>query len=349
MSKLTCRNVHTKYFGYEESICGFSADFSDGFNVVFGAEKSGKTTLLKSLAGLISSEGDILLDDTDVRTLSLKDRDFAFVFDDLALFSRRSVLYNLEYPLKLRKVPKAERRHLAREAAALFDLEVMIECPVYKLNAWHRVALALCRAYLRKAAVTFIDNVFACLDVCTRKEAFYRFMPLFADRGILIYATDLASEAAFLSNDIYYLNYGYLLQRGSFSDLRERPSCCAAFEAFNDCVTLLPAMITAEGLKVFDSVVPFDSSRLIGEQYVGNDVYLGLRPVDISLSENGISATIKNKFYSEKGHIYSATCFGVDLHLLDGRDLAPNSDVHFIINNVFALFDRNNERAIMRY
>ena len=350
MSKLVCRDIHTKYFGYEESICGFSADFSDGFNVIFGAEKSGKTTLLKSLAGLIDYEGEIYINDIDLRSIGMKDRDFAFVFDDLALFTRHSVLYNLEYPLKLRKVPKSDRRRLAREAAALFDLEIMIDHPVYKLNEWHQVALALCRAYLRNAAVTFIDNVFSRLDISTRKEAFYRFIPFFAGHGIVIFATDSIAEAAFLTNEVYYLNCGYLLQKGSVVELREKPCCASAFETFNDCVTILPATVTDEGISAFDTVVSFDSSRLIGEDYIGTDVYLALRPQDLSFTVEGIPATIKSRFYAENGYIYLLTMTdGVEIYLFDEQSLSIGSEVHFLVHNVFSLFDMNNERAIVRY
>ena len=349
MSKLICRDIHIKYFGHDESVCGFSAEFSDGFNVIFGAEKSGKTTLLKGIAGLIGSEGDVFLDETDVRSLSMRERDFAFVFDDYGLFSRRTVRYNLEYPLKIRGVPKEERRRIARESAALFDLEIMIDCPVYKLNEWHKVALALCRAYLRNAAVLFIDNVFAALDLCTRKEAFYRFMPLFTNRGIVVYATDSVEEAAFLSDKVQYLNCGYLLQEGSVAEFRSAPSCVAAFESFHECVSVLPATLTEEGLLALGTVIPFDLSRLIGENYVGTEVYIGLRAEDVVTAEEGIPATIVGKFYSDNGYMYSARSGDAELYLSEEADHPVPSDVHFVIRNVFTLFDPTNERAIVRY
>jgi len=349
MSKLICRDIHIKYFGHDESICGFSADFSDGFNVVFGGSKSGKTTLLKGLSGLIESEGDLFFDDTDVRELSPKDRNFAFVFDDLALFERHSVLYNLEYPLRVRGVAKEERRRRAREAAALFDLDLMTEHYVYKLNDWHRVALALCRAYLRNADVTFIDNVFARLDLCTRKEAFYRFIPLFAHRGIVILATDSVEEASFLSNTVNYLNCGYLLQRGSIAEMREAPSCVVAFETFCDYVSVFPAHLAAEGLSVFDTVIPFDISRLIGENYIGTDVLAGLRPENVTISDSGIPATVRVRFYGENGYLYLLMIGDVELYACDHRVLDPSASIFITVRNVFTLFDPNNERAVVRY
>lgn len=349
MSKLTCRDVTVGYFGYDDVIRGFSADFSDGFNVIFAGEKSGKTTLLKGLAGVIESKGEILSDGEDIGFLSLKERDFAMVFDDLALFERRSVRYNLEYPLKLRKVPKEARAEMVLKAAALFDLDVMIDAQVYKLNAWHKTALALCRAYLRRAHVTFIDNVFAPLDLETRREAFYRFMPLFAERGIVVYATDSAAEAAFLSEEVLYLNCGYLLQKGSVAELREKPACASAFLTFSENAALLPATLSKEGIKVFDVLFPFDSSRLIGENYIGKEVLLGLRAEDAEIAADGVSAVLQGRFFGEKGRLSALYVEGNILFVLGETDLPVGSKIKFSIRKVFALFDAVNERAIVRY
>ncbi|MBP5404478.1 MAG: ABC transporter ATP-binding protein [Clostridia bacterium] len=349
MSKLTCRDVNVGYFGYDNVIRGFSADFSDGFNVVFAGEKGGKTTLLKGLAGVIESKGDILFDGEDVRGLSLQERDFAMVFDDLALFERRSVRYNLEYPLKLRKLPKERRNEIVREAAALFDLDVMIDAAVYKLNVWHKTALSLCRAYLRRARVTFIDNVFASLDLETRREAFYRFMPLFSGRGIVVYATDSVSEAAFLSEEILYLNCGYLLQKGSLSELSEKPACAASFLTFSEHAALLPARLTEEGIKVFDFLFSFDKTRLIGENYIGKEVLLGLRPEDAEIALSGASAVFQGRFFGEKGSLCALNVEGNPLFILGDTSLSVGEEVKFIVRKVFALFDVVNERAIVRY
>lgn len=349
MSKLTCRDVCVGYFGYDEVIRGFSADFSDGFNVIFAGEKSGKTSLLKGLAGVIESKGDIRFDGEDIRPLSLKERDFAMVFDDLALFERRSVRYNLEYPLKLRKISQDVRAEMVKQAAALFDLDVMIDAQVYKLNAWHKTALALCRAYIRHARVTFIDNVFAPLDVETRREAFYRFMPLFAERGIVVYATDSATEAAFLSEEVLYLNCGYLLQKGSVAELRDKPSCASAFLTFSEHAALLPVALTEEGIKVFGVLFPFDKARLIGENYIGKEVLLGLRAEDAEIAEEGATARLQGRFFGEKGPLCVLSAERNSFFVLGDTALSVGSDVKFSVRKVFALFDAVNERAIVRY
>ena len=172
MSKLVCKDFSVQYFGYDAAINNVTTTFSDGLNVVFAGEKGGKTTFLKALAGLIPHSGELYLDDVNMDDVPLKDRDFQMLFDDYALFSRRSVRYNLEYPLKIRKMPKDERRALIESVAPLFDLDIMIDAPVYRLNEWLKVTLVLCRAYMRRAKVLLIDNIFSKLSLSERREAF---------------------------------------------------------------------------------------------------------------------------------------------------------------------------------
>ena len=350
MSKLECKDLRVSYFGYDDSICGFSAEFSDGFNVIFGGEKGGKTTLLKALAGIITSKGDIFLDGHDIRFMPQKDRNFAFVFDDYGLFNRRSVMYNLIYPFRLRKYPKDLCCEMAHKAAALFDLEVMIEAPVYKLTEWHKVALALCRAFMRGADVTFIDNVFARLDINTRREAFRRFMPLLSSNGIIVYATDSAEEAAFLSNDIYYLNYGYLLQKGSISDFRDKPSCASAFMTFRENASLLTGKITENGVEVAGAVVPFDLSRLIGDNYIGKEVLVGVRPQDFEMVSDGVKGEVLGRFFSHEGYLYYWLIDNeTPVYIFSDNKLEVNAEFCFRVKNVFSLFDIGNERSVLRY
>jgi len=349
MSKLTCENFNINYFGYEDAaVNGFSAEFSGGFNVIFGESASGKTSLLKGLAGLIPSTGDVYLDGASLQDVPLKERDFQLLFDDYSLFSRHSVRYNLEYPLKIRKVPKAERRRMAEQAAALFDLDLMVDAPVYKINEWHKVALVFCRAYIRRAKVLFIDNVLSHLDLGTRRDAFYRFLPMFAGRGTIIYATDSAEEAAFLSDKIHYLNSGYLLQVGSLAELRETPACAAAFRAFNTCSSLFPAEIKENGISLFGTLVPFDLSRLIGENYLGKECLLGVRAEDFVLSDDGFSATVQGAFFSGDHPIYRATAGEYSVFFFSDKALPVGAGIQLSVRRAAYLFDALNERSVVR-
>ena len=350
MSRLECKDFSVKYFGYDAAISGVTTTFFGGINVIYAAEKSGKTTLLKALAGLTEYKGELTLDGVDLRDISLKDRDFQMLFDDYALFSRHSARYNLEYPLKLRKVPKEERRARVEEAAALFDLDLMIDAPVYRLNEWHKVSLVLCRAYLRSAKVLLIDNIFAKLDPASRHEAFLRYLPLFADRGIVVYATDLADEAAALSREIKLLSYGYLLQEGSAADFHLRPSCLSAFTAFEEYPSVLPCVIGEQSVSLCGAVFPANAlCGLISDVYLGKEAVAAFAPGDLALSDHGFEATVTGRFFSDGESVYALSAAEHSLFVKYDRELTTGEVVRVAVRSVTRLFDRVNERAILRY
>ena len=349
MSKLVCKDFSVKYFGYDESISCVSTEFSDGINVLFAAKKGGKTTFLKGLAGVVPSTGSLFYDDVDLSTLSLKDRDFQMIFDDYALFSRHSARYNLEYPLKIRKVPKEDRHKRAEEAAALFDLDLMIDAPVYRLNEWHKVSLALCRAYLRGAKVILIDNVFARLDPMTRREAFRRYLPLFAEKGIVIYATDDPQEAEALSGRIKLLSYGYLMQEGSAVDLATKPACLTSFLSFNTYPSVLPLLVNGETGETFGVTLPKGTVISVAESYQGKELIAGFIPSDFSLSENGFSAIIEAKFHAFDNTIYRLNHEGKGFFAALPDEYGIGEKVSVLPIRLSCLFDSVNQRAIMRY
>ena len=94
------------------------------FLVLVGPSGCGKSTAMRMVAGLEEiSEGRIIIGDRVVNDLPPKDRNVAMVFQSYALYPHMSVRDNLAYPLKLRKVPKAEREQRVREAARILDIE----------------------------------------------------------------------------------------------------------------------------------------------------------------------------------------------------------------------------------
>ena len=348
MSKLECKGFTVQYFGYSPAISSVTTVFSSGLNVIYAAEKGGKTTFLKAIAGILPYKGELLLDGEDFSSIPLKQRDVQMLFDDYALFSRHSARSNLEYPLRLRKVPKEERRKRVEEAAALFDLDVMIDAPVYKLNEWHKLSIVLCRAYLREAKVLLIDNVFSGLDPLSRKEALLRYLPMLTGKGIVIYATDLPSEAAALSKEIKLLSYGYLLQEGAPEDFLSRPACVAAFDAFAEYASFLPCSLTEAGLGILDKTFPIGEISLLSEGYLGGNAIVGLLPEDLILSDDGFSAEVVGKFYRGAEKIYSLRTEDGEIFLSSERELVLGEQVKVAVTRISGLFDAVNERTIVR-
>ena len=344
MSKLVCKDLIVQYFGYDAAINHVTTNFSDGINVVFAAEKGGKTTFLKALAGIIPHQGELYLDDVNVDDIPLKDRDFQMLFDDYALFPRRSVRYNLEYPLKIRKVPKAERRRMVEEIASSFDLDIMLDGPVYRLNEWLKVTLTLCRAYLRKARVLLIDNIFSKLSLTERKEAFRRFLPLF-NKGIVIYATDSTEEAAALSKEVKFLSCGYLMQEGSAEDFIHKPRALSVFSAWAQYPAVIPCVVEEKGILI-DGVLCEQVAKLKSDVYLGKEVIAGCLPEDVILADDGFTATVKGVFYLGDDKVYTAETDTFFVWFCADKEISVDSEVKLKVKKVIGLFDALNERII---
>lgn len=349
MSKLECKDFTVRYFGYDAAISGVTTSFFDGINVIFAEEKGGKTTFLKALAGIVPYSGELTLDGEDISMRHFKDRDFQMLFDDYALFGRHSVRYNLEYPLKLRNVPKEERRARAEEAAKRFDLDLVIDAPVYRLNEWNKVCLVLCRASLRRAKVLLIDNIFSRLDPISRREAFLRFLPLFDQQGIVIYATDSMDEAAALTKKIKLLSYGYLLQEGSREEFRANPATLNAFLSAETYSTVLPCIVEKENVILFGRSFSAPDRSLIGENYCGRSAFAAFSPKDFSLSEDGFEAKIKGQFLSDDGYVFLSSAEGEDLFFYSDQAFKIGDIVRLVPRRVTRLFDEINQRSILRY
>ncbi len=345
MSKLVCKDFSVKYFGYDAALSSVTTTFSDGVNVIYAATKGGKTTFLKALAGIVPYQGELTLDGVSLTDVSLKDRDFQMLFDDYALFTRRSARYNLEYPLRLRKIPKAERNEMVERVAELFDLDVMLDAPVYRLNEWLKVTLVLCRAYLRRPKVLLIDNIFSKLDPTLRKEAFLRFMPLFKD-GIVIYATDSAEEAAALSKSIKVLSCGYLMQEGSASDFAKKPNAVSVFTAFERYPSVFSCTVSENALTV-DGCSFAVNFTLKSDVYLGKDVFAGCSPTDLAVSEAGFNALLCGKFYFNDKPLYVGENNGAKFFFFGDEGLEIGKTVHLSVKNVAGLFDALNERSIL--
>lgn len=345
MSKLICKDFSVKYFGYDAALSGITTTFSDGVNVIYAAEKGGKTTFLKAIAGIVPYQGELTLDGTSLDGISLKERDFQMLFDDYALFTRRSARYNLEYPLRLRKVPKEVRIKMVEEVADLFDLDVMLDAPVYRLNEWLKVALVLCRAYLRRPKVLLIDNIFSKLDPTSRKEAFLRFMPLFRE-GIVVYATDSAEEAATLSRSIKLISCGYLMQEGSASDFVKKPNALSVFEAFEQYPSVFTCTVNKKGVMV-DGCSFALKFTLKSDVYLEKEVLAACAPTDLFISEDGFDVAVRGKFYFGDKPLYVGENNGAKFFFFGDEGLSMDQNVKLSVKNVAGLFDSLNERSIL--
>src|SRR3984893_12808242 len=128
MAEVVLKDV-VKNYGTMFAVYNVSFTVADGeFVALVGPSGCGKTTTLNLIAGLIPmSGGDIHIGDRLVNDLDPKDRDIAMVFQNYALYPNKTVFKNLAFPLKMRKLPKAEIDRKVMEAAKILDIEHLLE------------------------------------------------------------------------------------------------------------------------------------------------------------------------------------------------------------------------------
>jgi ABC-type sugar transport system ATPase subunit len=129
MSSLSLTDVEKVYPGGAHAVRGCSLEIADGeFLVLVGPSGCGKSTLLRMIAGLEDiTSGTIAIGDRVVNSVQPKDRDIAMVFQNYALYPHKTARGNLEFALKLRKIPRAERQRRIMEAARQLDIEELLE------------------------------------------------------------------------------------------------------------------------------------------------------------------------------------------------------------------------------
>ncbi|WP_246688877.1 ABC transporter ATP-binding protein [Mesorhizobium sp. WSM4310] len=135
----------SKAYGSYVALDDVSLEIQAGeFLTLLGPSGSGKTTLLMALAGFVRPDsGKLLLGDRDITRLAPNKRDIGIVFQNYALFPHMNVLANVEYPLALRRTPKAEARRRALDALARVKLDGLAERDIAALSGGQRQRVAL--------------------------------------------------------------------------------------------------------------------------------------------------------------------------------------------------------------
>ncbi len=200
---------------------------ADGeFLVLLGPSGSGKSTLLRAIAGLTDVDhGSIALRGRDVTGVSAREREVGFVFQHYALFRHMSVADNIEFALRVRRVPSAERRKRRRELLKLVSLEGMEDRLPTQLSGGQQQRVAVARALAHRPKVLLMDEPFGALDAKIREELRRTIREVQRElRMTTILVTHDQEEAFALADRIGVMNQGRLLECGRPDDLYMRPA-----------------------------------------------------------------------------------------------------------------------------
>jgi multiple sugar transport system ATP-binding protein len=216
----------SKHFDDVVALDHLDLDIADGeFLVLVGPSGCGKSTALRIIAGLEeATEGTLHIGGEDVTEVEPQHRDLAMVFQSYALYPHKTVRQNIEFPLKSRKVPAAERRTEAEAAAGLLGLGELMERRPGQLSGGQRQRVALARALVRRPEVFLMDEPLSNLDAKTRVQTRAELSELHASLGAtFIYVTHDQVEAMTMGTRIAVLDQGRLQQVGTPDEVYERP------------------------------------------------------------------------------------------------------------------------------
>jgi putative spermidine/putrescine transport system ATP-binding protein len=208
------------------AVDGVDLEVADGeFFSMLGPSGSGKTTVLRLVAGFeLPTSGTIALGGADVTRKAPFERDVNTVFQDYALFPHLDVLGNVEYGLRVRRVPRAERRARAEQALAGVRLEGFGGRRPGQLSGGQRQRVALARALVNRPRVLLLDEPLGALDLKLREEMQVELKAIQREVGItFVFVTHDQEEALSLSDRVAVFNRGRIEQVGAPREVYERP------------------------------------------------------------------------------------------------------------------------------
>jgi putative spermidine/putrescine transport system ATP-binding protein len=196
------------------------------FFTLLGPSGSGKTTTLRVIAGFeLPDEGKVELGGKDVSRLPPYARDVNTVFQDYALFPHMTVQENIEYGLRVKKVPRAERRQRAEEALRLVQLEGYGGRKPAQLSGGQRQRVALARAIVNRPKALLLDEPLGALDLKLRQELQVELKRIQQELGItFVYVTHDQEEALTMSDRLAVFNNGKIEQIGAPAEVYEHPA-----------------------------------------------------------------------------------------------------------------------------
>lgn len=340
----------------------FNLDIKDReFIVLVGPSGCGKSTTLRMVAGLEEiSGGDLLIDGKRVNDMAPKDRDIAMVFQSYALYPHMTVRENMEFPLKLRKMPKDEMNKRVDEAAEILGITQYLDRKPKALSGGQRQRVAIGRAIVREPKVLLMDEPLSNLDAKLRNQMRAEIIKLRQRIDTtFIYVTHDQTEAMTLGDRIVIMKDGIVQQVGTPQEVFDHPAnlFVAGFIGMPQ-MNMFDAKLVEQSGKysveldgVSIALSEEKQTALAKNNVKSQEITLGIRPEHITLAEAGKDAITGKIDVSEMMgsaiHLHVNAC-GRDtiiivqtMDLKGGEDLSIGSEISFTFGgNAVHVFDK---------
>jgi putative spermidine/putrescine transport system ATP-binding protein len=267
------------------------------FLTLLGPSGSGKTSTLMMVAGFETpSEGEIHVDGKDVANLPPERRNFGVVFQGYALFPHMSVLDNVEFPLRMKRVARQQRRRRATDMLERVGLADLAARRPRELSGGQQQRVALARALVFEPDALLLDEPLGALDRRLREQLQLEIKEIQRRVGIsILFVTHDQDEAMMMSDRIAVMDHGEIAQIGSPSDVYLHPDT-SFVASFLGETNLIP--VKFQGIENGQAVARYDNGmhgrarmpRTGSLPKPGAAALVSLRPERIRLLSTGASA-----------------------------------------------------------
>lgn len=290
---------------------------------LLGPSGSGKSTILRAIAGLVSLDGGkILIEGEDVRNVPTFKRNIGMVFQSLALFPHMSVFDNIAFPLRMRRIGRADISKRVAEALDVVRLPNIGGRKVHELSGGQQQRVALARALVYNPSLLLLDEPFGALDKRLREEMQLEIVRLHREIDVtIINVTHDQVEAMILSDRIGVMNEGKIVQVATGEGLYRRPAnrFVADFLGRANCIdgTLRSdanstRLVTPDGAKLsvdrkFNSLKDKSCTAVVRAE----DIDLGAKPSS-DKGMTGIAGKVDLRLFEGETVYYEVAVQGID-------------------------------------
>ena len=275
----------SKRFGKTSVLENITFDVAEGEALVLlGASGSGKTTILRIIAGLEQPyTGHVILHGRDVTELPARERGVGVIFQSYALFPKMTVEKNISYGLRIRKRKRKEIRQTVNELLSLVQLEEHRKKYPSQLSGGQQQRVAIARTLAYNPEVLLFDEPFGALDTQTRVHLRREIRALLRKVNVpAIFITHDQEEALELGDRVAVINKGHIEQIGTPFEIYNRPAT-EYVATFLGAANILEAVVRNSFLEIGTAQLPaqFDKDRF----REGDCVKIVFRPEDVALSK----------------------------------------------------------------
>jgi len=257
---------------------------------ILGRTLSGKTTLLKTIAGLLNPDSGLLkFEEKNFGKIPVWERNVAMVYQQFINYPHLNVYENISFPLKQRKISNDEIKENVNESLKTVGLIGFENRKIQELSGGQQQRVALARSLAKKAKILLLDEPLVNLDYKLREQLREEFKKIFSqgisEETILIYSTTDPQEVMELNGEVIVLDEGKVLQMGPAREIFENPKNLKVAEVSNDPPMNIIKVSKVSGKINFENInieVPNHLSKLDNKNY-----NFGIRASEIKLDNNG--------------------------------------------------------------